>query len=230
MFEKFIKRENEIFDILQEFINENLKFILIGGYAVSAFQHRFSIDSDLVIDEENNEKFRKILLKNKFRQQIKKQLHSIYKGRFESYIKKTELPITIDLLVNSVECRQTDAAWSYEYLLKNSTEKEIKGAERKIKALIPKKELLIALKIHSSRLTDIRDLVALCSDIGINDVLTHAIRGHHDKLKKSISAVEKSINDKNFIDSFKGVFSIKAVPESNIKKLREILAEMRLSL
>ena len=46
MFE-LINRENKIFEILQEFINAKLDFIIIGGYAVSAFKHRFSVDVDI---------------------------------------------------------------------------------------------------------------------------------------------------------------------------------------
>ena len=47
--EELIKKENEIFDILQKFIEEKLDFIIVGGYAVSSFKHRFSVDADIVI-------------------------------------------------------------------------------------------------------------------------------------------------------------------------------------
>ena len=47
MFEAFIRRENKIFEMLQEFLNNDLDFIVIGGYGVSAYKHRFSIDADI---------------------------------------------------------------------------------------------------------------------------------------------------------------------------------------
>ena len=37
-----VKRENEILETLNDFLDNKLIFILVGGYAVSAFKHRFS--------------------------------------------------------------------------------------------------------------------------------------------------------------------------------------------
>ena len=47
--EELIKKENNIFKILQKFIDADLEFIIVGGYAVSAFKHRFSVDADIVV-------------------------------------------------------------------------------------------------------------------------------------------------------------------------------------
>jgi len=44
----FIDRENQIFEVLQDFDDRGLEFVVVGGYAVSAFQHRFSVDADLI--------------------------------------------------------------------------------------------------------------------------------------------------------------------------------------
>ena len=66
MFE-LINRENKIFEILQRFIDAELDFVMIGGYAVSVFKHRFSVDADIVIRKEDKEKFEKVLLENKFK-------------------------------------------------------------------------------------------------------------------------------------------------------------------
>ena len=81
MIEQFIKRENEIFNILAVFKENGLNFILIGGYAVSAFKHRFSIDADIVIKEKDLQKFRDILKENKYGQSDKK-FENIYGGKF----------------------------------------------------------------------------------------------------------------------------------------------------
>jgi len=43
--EELITKENDIFDILQKFIKANLNFIVVGGYAVSSYKHRFSVDA-----------------------------------------------------------------------------------------------------------------------------------------------------------------------------------------
>lgn len=48
----FPDRENQLFAILETFNEHGLEFLVIGGYAVSAYQHRFSVDADLVITAE----------------------------------------------------------------------------------------------------------------------------------------------------------------------------------
>jgi hypothetical protein len=55
--EKLIKKENDIFDILQKFIDKDLNCIIVGGYAVSAFKNRFSVDADIVVKSEDLSKF-----------------------------------------------------------------------------------------------------------------------------------------------------------------------------
>ena len=69
--EVLIKKENEIFEILQKFIDSNMDFIVVGGYAVSAFKHRFSVDADIVIKSENLSKFEEILKKQNFKKTIR---------------------------------------------------------------------------------------------------------------------------------------------------------------
>ena len=71
--EELIKKENDIFEILQKFIDSNIDFIVVGGYAVSAFKHRFSVDADIVIRLEDLSKFEEVLKKNDFKKTITKQ-------------------------------------------------------------------------------------------------------------------------------------------------------------
>ena len=47
--------------MLQKFIDAGLDLIVIGGYGVSAYKHRFSIDADLVISEERKLNFFKYI-------------------------------------------------------------------------------------------------------------------------------------------------------------------------
>ncbi len=51
MMGKFINRENQIFDILSKIIGNDIELIIVGGYAVSAFSHRFSVDADIIHNE-----------------------------------------------------------------------------------------------------------------------------------------------------------------------------------
>src|SRR3989344_1668194 len=73
-----IKKENEIFEILQKFIDSNMDFIVVGGYAVSAFKHRFSVDADIVIKSQYLSKFESILRKEGFKKTITKELENVY--------------------------------------------------------------------------------------------------------------------------------------------------------
>ena len=61
MIKSFIERENEIFDILDDFNKAELKYVLIGGYAVSAYMRRFSVDADVCIDKKDLSLFKEIL-------------------------------------------------------------------------------------------------------------------------------------------------------------------------
>jgi len=102
MFEQFIKRENTIFEVLQEFVNAQLPFVLVGGYAISAYKHRFSVDADLVLRKEDKTKFEEILKKKKFAKTIVKDLDHVYAPEFIRYESKEKLPVSIDLLIGGV--------------------------------------------------------------------------------------------------------------------------------
>ena len=74
--EKLITKENTIFDILQRFVDADLNFIIVGGYAVSAYKHRFSVDADIVVQSVDIEKFESILKKEGFSLEIEKELET----------------------------------------------------------------------------------------------------------------------------------------------------------
>ena len=222
MFEKFVSRENEIFTILEKINNAKIEFVMIGGYAVSAYRHRFSVDADIAIKKEDYEKVRKILEENKYEKITAKQLENIYSTKFERYEKKIELPVNVDLLIGGMGVRQTNAAFSFDFLNENSQKRKIIGTEKEIVAKVPDKELLIAMKIHAGRLTDFRDVVALCQGIDINKIKIFLDHGDKHKIKKHCEWLKKALTDPNFIGSFKGVFVEKgAVP--NIKKVMELI-------
>jgi len=222
MFEQFIKRENDIFDILQLFLDNNLNFILIGGYAVSAFKHRFSIDADIVIKSEDYGKFEILLKENDFEKIISKELKNIYSSKFVRFQKKKELTISVDLMIDGVGIRQIESAIGFDKINKNSIKKKIKGLEKEIIVKIPIKELLIAMKLQSGRATDFRDIIALSENIDINKI--KEFLNNNKKVLNNIKELISLIDKKEFIDSFKGVFMEKKfdINLKNIKKLEEI--------
>ena len=156
--EDLIKKENEIFEILQKFIDPNLNFIVVGGYAVSAFKHRFSVDADIVIKNEDLLKFEEVLKESNFNKTIVKELENNYSSKFIRYEKDKA---SIDMLIDALASRTTNASFSYELIFNNSIKKKIIGIEKEVPVRIPVKELLIIMKLHSGRLTDFRDIAAL---------------------------------------------------------------------
>lgn len=220
----FVDRENQIFQILQEFKDHGLDFIVVGGYAVSAFQHRFSVDADLMIRDEDLDRFTAVLEEQGYEQVGDREL-DVYGGRYLAYQKDRELPVTIDLLVNSLQCRQTDASWSYHYFREYSTTAEIQGSEKAVTVRIPERELLIAVKLHSGRLTDSRDAVALATDIDLGRLEKHLDRGDKKQLHEVLKEVRETISDPDFEDAFKGVFSQQELPDENIQTILEFIDE-----
>jgi hypothetical protein len=229
--ESFIERENEIFDILDTFNKAGLDYVLIGGYAVSAYMHRFSVDADVCLDKKDLPSFRNLLKAKHFSFVKRRELEDAYKGEFECYVKKIKLPVTVDLLVGSVASRQTNASISFANLHKNSEIKKIVGIEKAISARIPSREALIALKMHSARMTDARDIAALCHNIDFNDVAKFMKIGDLTQILYNFDNLISYFKSDNFKDAFKGVFSIEKLPKGNIdnaiKLVEKLKAELR---
>ncbi len=219
--EALIKKENDIFEILQKFVDSNLDFIVVGGYAISAFKHRFSVDADIVIKSEDLQNFESILKKKSFKRTITKQLENAYSSKFVRYEKEQA---SVDILIDALVSRTTNASFSYELLFDNSIKKKIIGIEKEIFARIPIKELLVVMKLHSGRLTDFRDIAALAKDTNLELMRKFLFVGNLSVLKENLSKLHKVVNDKNFIDSFKGVFIEKKfdIDLEQVKKISEL--------
>jgi len=198
-----IEKENLVFDILQRFLDEGIEFVIVGGYAVSAFKHRFSIDADIVVQAKDLEKFESILKKKGFSKVIEKKLENIYSSGFIRYEKDR---IGIDILIDALASRTTDASFSYSLLSMNSAKRKLIGIEKELIARIPSKELLIVMKLHSGRLTDMRDIAALAKSTNLETIKRFLFIGNLKALQKNMDKLGVVVKHKNFIDSFKGVF------------------------
>ncbi len=216
--EELIEKENGIFDIMQKFIDANLDFIIVGGYAVSAFKHRFSIDADVVIKSEDLEKFVAIVKKEDFKKTREKELENVYSSKFVRYEKDTT---SVDFLIDAVSARATGASFSYKLLLDNSVEKKIIGIEKEISARVPAKEMMIVMKIHSGRLTDFRDIAALAKDTNLKEIRKLLFIGDLNILNDNLKKIATVVKDKNFVDSFKGVFMEKKF-DIDLKQVEQI--------
>jgi len=222
----FVERENEILKTIKSMIEARLDFIVVGGYAVSALaRHRFSVDCDIVISKNRLEKFESILEREGFERHVERTgFDETYAGEFVSYKKEvTGLPVTVDLLVNSLVCRATEASWSYDYIKKHSVDANIPGLEASVRCRIPEKELLIAFKIHSGRRADMRDIVMLREKADLEKILSHLRRGNIEALKDQISKITAALDDKNLLDSLKGVFTLTVDVKRQIESARKFI-------
>jgi len=223
---KLLERENEILRIIRRLREEDLDFVVVGGYAVSGLaRHRFSVDCDIVVPQEHRGKSEKVLENEGFTKHVQKAgFDSVYGGQFISYVKNVnELPVAVDLLVGSLVCRATGASWSFEYIWKFSVVANILGYGFSVECRIPERELLIAFKLHSARRADVRDFVLLRENADRNKMLTHLGRGDEPKLKGQINVVLKALEDKHLVDSLKGAFAMDAAVTKLIENAKEDL-------
>jgi hypothetical protein len=98
------------------------------------------------------------------------------------------------------------------------------GRTLSVDTRIPERELLLAIKLHSGRFTDARDVVAVAADADFDSVETQLHRGDADALAEQLASISEQLADGSFIDSFKGEFQQQSVPEETIERVRDFLA------
>ena len=226
----FVERENEIIKTIRALAGAGLDFVVVGGYAVSGLgRHRFSVDLDVVIDEKDLDAFAKILEERGFERSVEKAgFDEVYGGRFLGYIKRIDnLPVTVDLLVGSLVCRATGASWSYEYIRKHSIATKVSGIELSAKCRVPEKELLIALKIHSGRRADLRDVVVLVEETNVEKIIRHLKRGNLGKLRAQVNSMLEMLSDPRLADSLKSVFTIRKDVIKEIEMTYRVLEKIQ---
>lgn len=221
---EFIDRENTIFAALAAANDAGLEYVVVGGYAVSAYAHRFSVDADLVVAAHELDAFATMLEDQGFTKAVDIEFDA-YDGKFVAYEQDADLPVSIDLLVDGVTSRQTDASWSYEYILEHAARREIAGTQRRVTAPVVDPPLLIALKLHSGRLTDLRDVVALTAETDLDPVRDHLVRGDTQQLRSMLESGLATLADDGFADSFRGVFVREELPTDTIDRVVAFLED-----
>ncbi|MEY7849085.1 hypothetical protein AB7C87_07775 [Natrarchaeobius sp. A-rgal3] len=217
------ERQAELIDTHRAIQNEELPYVLVGGWAVSAFQTRFTTDVDMVIPETELEAYDDLLGELDYRKEFDNDIANVYEGRIVRYEKQvSDTTVEFDALVGTLRCRQTDAEWSYRYLHEHSVIKPLEITDN-LTARIPKPALLFGLKLHSGRLADARDLVIVGSEADLDQIEHHVHRGNPEQLAEQIENVVEQLEHEGFADSFKGVFQQKALPEDEIDELIEFL-------
>jgi hypothetical protein len=219
-------RETELLDTLEAVIDAELPYVLVGGWAIAAFDQRFTTDVDIVIPAQAIEQYSTLLTDRGYRKIADVERNNLYEGRTIQFEKDVGNPVRFDAMVDALGCRQTEAEWSYRYLAEHSITEQLQTV-RPVTAKIPERELLFALKLHSGREADCRDLVVLAGDAEFDRIVTHLHRGDPEKLAGQIDTVLDRLTSENFADAFKRVFERQTVPEQDITAVIEFLSEQR---
>lgn len=223
------ERETELRETLEAVIDAELPYVLVGGWAIAAFNQRFTTDVDVVIPSQAIEDYTSLLGNRGYEKTGDVERNGLYEGRTVRFEKDVGNPVRFDAMVDALGCRQTGAEWSYRYLRQHSLTEELRTA-RAVTARIPERELLFAVKVHSGRKADVRDIVVLASGADFNRISTHLRRGDLQKLGVRIDTVLERLTAEGFEDAFKGVFERKGVPERDIEKVVEFLRDQRCNL
>ena len=125
----FHNRSDALIELLEELTQEDHEYVLVGGYAVSAFNARFSTDLDVVVAPESKAEFAEFLERRDFEKTDSHAKKWFYDTEMIEYEKRLtpQQPIGLDLLVNGLGCRQTEAQWSFDYLYDHSYQREVSG-------------------------------------------------------------------------------------------------------
>ena len=181
----FTLRENEILQILETVYSATKAYSLIGGYAVDSYSPitRYSVDCDLVISKNNFEFLTSLFKKNEYRNlgrgdRDEYSDHEVW--HFQKF--EEERKVSIDLLVDTVKCRQTEAVWTYEEIRNNSQDRKVIGATGSVSSIVASREQLIAMKLNSARGPDLKDVVMLMDSVDWRQTLALIDRDNKEKV------------------------------------------------
>lgn len=220
-------RQRELIETQRAVLEAGLPYVLIGGWAVSAFQARLTMDVDMVIPKQSLDDYGRVLEGLGFTKELDADVSNVYERRMIQFEKRVgENAIAFDALVGAVRCRQTDAEWSYDYLEAHSVLETLTIAPD-LEMRIPEPALLFALKLHSGRTADARDLVVIGSRTTWENIEQHLYRGDESRLMESIDRVVADIGTDQFRDSFHGVFRQDELDEDDVDELQGYLRRLK---
>jgi len=108
------ERQSELVDTHRAIQTAELPYVLVGGWAVSAFQTRFTTDIDTVIPDTALDDYDTLLRELGYQKQFEKDVSNEYHGRMIQYTKQVgDNDVKFEALVDAMSCRQTNAEWSY---------------------------------------------------------------------------------------------------------------------
>ena len=202
--QSLVAREAEVLKTLRAIHQMREKSTLIGGYAVNAYSTlpRYSVDCDIVVANPQVEKLLSFFKDRDYTEKGKAYLNEIEGIATRKLVKKVGgEQVSVDLLVDGVRCHQTGATWNEEEVSNTSRELRVTSVNGSVLSNVASRELLIAMKLHSGRDTDLRDVVMLTNDADWRRVKGLCGRGSTEKLipqlRKDVEILIMSLNGRN---------------------------------
>ena len=223
----FHNRSDALIELLNEITQAGHEYVLVGGYAVSAFNARFSTDLDIVVAPDSKAEFAEFLERQGFEETDSHAKEWFYDTEVIEYEKRLtpQQPIGFDLLVNGLGCRQTEAQWSFDYLYDHSHQQQVSGGTVTTTARVIDGAVLVAAKLHSGRETDLRDILAVAEEIDLDTVTTHLLRGDDDALREQLEEGLEILEGDELKHGYRSDFGASAVSEGTVSALQEFLTE-----
>lgn len=223
----FNDRSDALVGLLEEFTENDHRYVLVGGYAVSAFNTRFSTDLDVVVAPDTKDAFVEFLETRGFEEADSHAKHWVYDTAVIEYEKRLapQQPIGFDLLVNGLGCRQTEAQWSFDYLHDHSHEQEVRGGTATTTARVVDGAVLVATKLHGGRKTDLRDVLAVAQGINVDTVTPHLRRGDEDSLRAQLERDLEILESDELRHGYRSDFGASAVSTETVTSLQQYLSE-----
>jgi len=203
-------RESEILRTLDAIYPMRNEFALIGGYAVDAFSPlpRYSVDCDVVISKTELARFGRALKDLGYADrnaQWRDELSGLQTREFVKAVGAES--VSVDMLIDGVRCRQTEAVWKTQEIHQSSKELRVVGVNRAVPSKVASRELLIAMKLHSGRGADLRDVVMISESADWDVVVDWASRGATDKVVAQLRKARDEIAKPDFEGQLKAGFS-----------------------
>ena len=223
----FHDRSDALIELLEALTEKGHQYVLVGGYAVSAFNARFSTDLDIVVAPDTKEEFGEFLEARGFERTDSHAKQWFYDTEVIEYQKRLapQQPIGFDLLVNGLGCRQTEAQWSFGYLCDHSKQQEVAGGTVTTTARVIDGAVLVAAKLHSGRETDLRDVLAVAEEIELDTVTPHLRRGDEDALRAQLERGLEILESDDLKHGYRSDFGASAVSEETVMSLQQYLSD-----
>ncbi len=211
-------REAEIIRILGVLSEEAPGFVVVGGYAVNALDgHRFSVDLDLVTGSEQISRLDRVLRREKY--ELSKPRSRTSRRPVWEYVRLVgEEPVKVALYVNSFVCRQTGGIWAWKVVKKHSSHRIVIGATGSTESEVVQRELLVAMKLHSGRDQDLRDIVVLSERVDWETVAGFATCGSMEKVEEQIESAITRIGEDSLESGLKAEFGLRVEVEPLVKR------------